>query len=306
MWSGRRYVSLDHSLKQEFHEKLYKLSLSGGMSCPNRDGTISFGGCSFCSGKGSGDFAAPEHLSIDEQIEFAKQLVSKKYTGERYIAYFQSFTNTYAPVERLRELYLPVVRRKDIAVLDIATRPDCLEDEKIALLKELSAYTPIWVELGLQTANENTALRINRGYQNEVYQDAAERLHAAGIKVITHIILGLPDETREDMLYSARYAAECGTDGIKLQLLHILRNTPLAALYAKGAFQAMEEETYISIVCDIIARLPENVVIHRLTGDGDKKQLIAPLWSLDKRHVLNRINQALRERNIIQGMKRSK
>ncbi len=301
MWGGRRYVSLDHSLKMEFGEKLYKLSLSGGMSCPNRDGRISYGGCCFCSGKGSGDFAAPGDVPVSDQIEAAKKLVGAKYRGSRYIAYFQSFTNTYASVEYLRDLYMPVVRRSDIAVLDIATRPDCIEDEKIGLLKELSLLCPVWVELGLQTSNENTAARMNRGYKNDIYRSAVSRLREAGIRVITHMIAGLPGDSRDDILRTAEFAAKCGTDGIKIQLLHVLRGTALADMYQNGEFQVLDEESYISIVCDIIALLPENIVIHRLTGDGDKKLLIAPLWSLDKRHVLNGINRGLKERNIVQG-----
>ena len=302
MWNGRRYVSLDYYLKENFGEKLYKLSLDGGMTCPNRDGTLSYGGCIFCSGEGSGDFAAKQTPSIECQLEFAKSLVSEKYSGGRYIAYFQSYTNTYAPAEKLRKLFTPVISRNEIAVLDIATRPDCLEDDKIHLLSELNRIKPVWVELGLQTSNDKTAVFINRGYKTEVYANAVKKLHDAGIKnVITHMIIGLPHETQKDMISTARYIAKCGSDGIKLQLLHILEGTKLAEMYYNGDFSALSEDEYISIVCDIISVLPENIVIHRLTGDGDKEKLIAPKWSCDKRHVLNKISHELKIRGIIQG-----
>lgn len=303
MWGGRRYKSLDFYLKEKFGEKLYKLALSGGMTCPNRDGRISYGGCIFCSGEGSGDFAAPFGLGMEKQIEYAKSLVGEKYKGSRYIAYFQSYTNTYADTGYLRELYMPVIMRDDIAVLDIATRPDCLEDDKIALIQELASIKPVWVELGLQTSNEKTAVLLNRGYRNEVYASAVQRLHKAGAEVITHIITGLPGESRRDMLGSAELAAECGTDGIKLQLLHILEGTRLAEMYRNGEFEALSEEEYIAVISDIISILPENIVLHRLTGDGDRQKLIAPRWSLDKRSVLNHINHELKVRNIIQGCK---
>ena len=285
MWNGRRYHSLDCYLKETFGKKLYKLSLDGGMTCPNRDGKLSYGGCIFCSGEGSGDFAASCCYGIDEQIQYAKSLIQDKYNGEKFIAYFQSFTNTYADTEYLKELFLPVIMREDIAVLDIATRPDCLENDKIRLIEELAKIKPVWVELGLQTSNENTAEFINRGYRLPVYDDAVKRLKEAGAKVITHMIIGLPNETKNDMIKTARHIAQCGSDGIKLQLLHILEGTKLAQLYRNGEFAALAEYEYISLVCDIIAVLPENMVIHRLTGDGDKAKLIDPKWSGNKRYI---------------------
>lgn len=303
MWSGRRYHSLDHYLKVHFGEKLYKLSLDGGMTCPNRDGKISVGGCIFCSAEGSGDFAAKHTEDISQQLEAAKALVAEKYSGSRYIAYFQSFTNTYADVSYLRELFMPVIRRDDIAVLDIATRPDCLEEEKLELIAELAGIKPVWVELGLQTSSDNTAELINRGYRTEIYSDAVKQLHGCGAQVITHMIIGLPGETREDMLATARYIADCGSDGIKLQLLHILRGTKLYEMYRNGKAAALSEEEYISAVCDIISVLPENMVIHRLTGDGDKRLLEAPLWSCNKRRVLNLISHELKQKGIIQGQR---
>ena len=302
MWNGRRYHSLDCYLKETFGKKLYKLSLDGGMTCPNRDGKLSYGGCIFCSGEGSGDFAASCCYGIEEQIQYAKSLIQDKYNGEKFIAYFQSFTNTYADTEYLKELFLPVIMREDIAVLDIATRPDCLENDKIRLIEELAKIKPVWVELGLQTSNENTAEFINRGYRLPVYDDAVKRLKEAGAKVITHMIIGLPNETKNDMIKTARHIAQCGSDGIKLQLLHILEGTKLAQLYRNGEFAALAEYEYISLVCDIIAVLPENMVIHPLTGDGDKAQLIDPKWSGNKRRVLNLINHELKVRGIVQGI----
>lgn len=303
MWNGRRYHSLDFYLKQEFGEKLYKLSLDGGMTCPNRDGTLSYGGCIFCSGDGSGDFAAKKVSDLSDQINTAKSLIYEKYKGERFIAYFQSYTNTYAPVSYLRNIYMPVINRKDIEVLDIATRPDCLSEDILLLIKELSSIKPVWVELGLQTADDKTAALINRCYKTAVYDKAVDDLHKYGAQVITHMIIGLPHENRETILSTAKHIANCGSDGIKLQLLHILEGTRLAQMYRDGVFNALKEDKYISLLCDIIAILPPQTVIHRLTGDGDKNKLIAPEWSKNKRRVLNHINHELKKRDIIQGCK---
>ena len=301
MWSGRRYHSLDYYLKENFGEKIYKLSLDGGMTCPNRDGKISVGGCIFCSADGSGDFAVRQAESINLQLESAKALVAEKFCGSRYIAFFQSFTNTYADVSYLRELFMPVIMREDIAVLDIATRPDCLEADKLELIRELAGIKPVWVELGLQTSSNITADLINRGYPTEIYAGAVRELHRCGAQVITHMIIGLPGETNVEMLATARHIADCGSDGIKLQLLHILRGTRLYDMYKSGQVRALDEQEYISMICDIIAVLPENVVIHRLTGDGDKRLLEAPLWSCNNRRVLNLISHELKNRGIIQG-----
>lgn len=301
MWNGRRYHSLDYYLKEKFGQKLYKLSLDGGMTCPNRDGTLSYGGCIFCSQEGSGDFAVKSCGDIDRQIEAAKLLISEKYTGKSYIAYFQSYTNTYAPLSYLKKLYYSVIERDDIAVIDIATRPDCLPDEVISLIAELSSYKPVWVELGLQTSDNNTASLINRGYKTEIYGNAVENLHNADATVITHMIIGLPGENIHNMLSTAKHISDCGSDGIKLQLLHILEGTRLAEMYRKCSFSVLSEDEYISILCEIIACMPPDMVIHRLTGDGDKRKLIAPLWSGDKKRILNRINHELKLRNIVQG-----
>lgn len=301
-WGGRRYCSLDYMLKERYSEKLYKLSLNGGMTCPNRDGKISEGGCIFCSAGGSGDFAANFNPDIAKQIEQAKTLVSKKYQGDRFIAYFQAYTNTYAPVEYLRKLFMDTIMRDDIAILSIATRPDCLGDDVIKLLAELNRMKPVWVELGLQTINESTAKLINRGYELSCYDEAVRKLKNIGVEIITHMIIGLPYETKEDILSTAEYIGKTA-NGIKLQLMHILKNTKLLEMYEKGEFKALTEEEYIEIVCEIISILPREMVIHRLTGDGNPDELIAPLWSLRKLQVLNEINHRLKELDIIQGIK---
>lgn len=301
-WGGRRYCSLDYMLKERYSEKLYKLSLNGGMTCPNRDGKISEGGCIFCSAGGSGDFAANFNPDIAKQIEQAKTLVSKKYQGNRFIAYFQAYTNTYAPVEYLRKLFMDTIMRDDIAILSIATRPDCLGDDVIKLLAELNRMKPVWVELGLQTINKSTAKLINRGYELSCYDEAVRKLKNIGVEIITHMIIGLPYETKEDILSTAEYIGKTA-NGIKLQLMHILKNTKLLEMYEKGEFKALTEEEYIEIVCEIISILPREMVIHRLTGDGNPDELIAPLWSLRKLQVLNGINHRLKELDIIQGIK---
>ena len=294
------YRSFSNEIRRRFGEKLYKLSLDGGMSCPNRDGTLGHGGCIFCSG-GSGEFAAAQRPSIEEQLESARARVAfKAGDSGRYIAYFQSYTNTYAPAQRLRELFMPIITRPDIAVLDIATRPDCLGDDILELLSELNRIKPVWVELGLQTIHEHTALYIRRGYELPVYEEVVKQLKARGLTVITHVILYLPGETRAHMLETVRYVG-CRTDGIKLQLLHVLQGTDLAAEYAAGKFRLPEPEEYCRLIADCLRQLPPHVVIHRLTGDGAKKDLIAPLWTGDKKRVLNTLNRILEEEQVVQG-----
>jgi len=292
-------ITLSDYCKTEFGEKLYKLSLDGGMSCPNRDGTIGTRGCIFCSAGGSGDFTPSVTLSLDEQIEDAKRRVADKFKGSRYIAYFQAYTNTYAPVEYLRKLYLPVMQREDIAVLSIATRPDCLGAEVLELLGELNRIKPVWVELGLQTVKRESAQYIRRGYELSVYDEAVKKLNDMGIHIVTHVILGLPKESREDMLSTVRHVLEVKSGGIKLQLLHVLEGTDLAADYRKGEFEVLSLEEYVKIVCDCVRLIGDDCVIHRLTGDGPKKILLAPQWSGDKKRVINAINAALRENNLI-------
>ncbi|MBD5082779.1 MAG: TIGR01212 family radical SAM protein [Clostridiales bacterium] len=290
-----KYYSFNQYLKDTFGCKVYKISINAGFTCPNRDGKIDTRGCIFCSKGGSGDFAEDVKLSITEQIESGKRRVEKKIKSGKYIAYFQAFTNTYAPIDVLKAKFYEAIKHNDIVALSIATRPDCLPDEVIALLKELNSIKPVFVELGLQTIHEKTAEYIRRGYPLEVYDTALKKLKEAGINVVTHIILGLPNETKADMLKSVDYVCKAGTDGIKLQLLHILKGTDLADEYFDGKVNTFTLEKYIDIIKGCVEIIPENIVIHRLTGDGAKKDLIAPLWSADKKNVLNKINKALSE-----------
>lgn len=289
-----KYTTLNSYLKEKFGCKVYKISLDCGFTCPNRDGTLGYGGCIFCSEGGSGDFAESRTLGVTEQIEAGKEKVKNKIKSGKYIAYFQAFTNTYADVNTLEKLYTKAINHPDIVALSVATRPDCLEQEKLELLGRLNKIKPIFVELGLQTVNEKTAKYIRRGYTLDVYDDAVERLHEQGINVVTHIIIGLPYETKEDMLSSVKYVCKV-TDGIKLQLLHILKGTDLAKDYCEHKFEVLTLEEYTDIIAECVKIIPENVVIHRLTGDGAKKDLIAPLWSADKKKVLNTINKRLSE-----------
>lgn len=291
-------ITVNEYCKKRFGEKLYKISLNGGMSCPNRDGKLDVRGCIFCSAGGSGDFAPDRSIPLDEQIEDAKRRVSSKYKGTHYIAYFQAYTNTYAPVEKLRALFMPVIKREDIAVLSIATRPDCLSDEVLDLLRELNDIKPVWVELGLQTIHEKTADYIRRGYSLPVYDKAIRDLEAIGIHTITHLILGLPGETKEDMLQSVRYVSDCGSQGIKLQLLHVLKGTDLASDYEKGLFRTLLFDEYIDLLADCVRLLPKDMIVHRLTGDGPKNLLIAPMWSADKKRVMNAIHQRLKKEGL--------
>lgn len=296
------YYSLNEYLNNQFGEKVYKISLNGGMTCPNRDGTIDTRGCIFCSKGGSGEFSASANLDIYAQIEQAKERIRKKSDCKKFIAYFQPFTNTYAPVEYLEKIFTQAIMHYEVSVLSIATRPDCISDDVIDLLVKLNKIKPIWIELGLQTIHKSSSEYIRRGYPLEVYDKTATKLRNNGISVITHIILGLPNETRQMMLQSVKYAGE-KSDGIKLQLLHILKETDLYDDYIQGNFKELTLGEYVDILCDCIEILPKDVVIHRLTGDGDKKLLVAPIWSADKKRVLNTINKIFKERNITQGSK---
>lgn len=300
LWGGRRYRSFGFMIKEKFGEKLYKIALDGGMSCPNRDGKISYGGCIFCSNGGSGDFASRLCGSVDEQLSRAKELVRNKYSGSGYIAYFQAYTNTYADVAYLEHLFRPIVERDDIKALSIATRPDCLPGDVVDLIAQLNKIKPVWVELGLQTVSEKTAKLINRGYDLACYDDAIKKLRRTGAEIISHMIIGLPNETKNDILKTAEYIGET-SDGIKLQLLHVLQNTRLAEMYFNEEFSVLTMEEYVSIIADIISILPQNITIHRLTGDGKKEELIAPIWSLEKMRVLNAINHELKTRDVWQG-----
>ena len=294
-----RYYSLNQYLREKYGEKVYKLALNGGMTCPNRDGKIDTRGCLFCSAGGSGDFA--EDVACDEAIELAKKRLSAKQTGNKFIAYFQAYTNTYASVDYLRNLYMPIIQREDIVGLSIGTRPDCLSEDILDLLEELNQIKPVWVELGLQTIHPQTAKLIRRGYELPCFEKAVKSLHEREIDVITHLILGLPGESKEDMLASVQYLNTQNIQGVKFQLLHVLKNTDLAQLYQEGNFKTLSMEEYIDILMDAIACLSPDIVIHRLTGDGPKNLLIAPKWSENKKYVLNSINQELRKRDITQG-----
>lgn len=290
-----KYYSLNNYLRNTFGCKVYKLSLDGGFTCPNRDGTIDTRGCIFCSKGGSGDFAESRLLSITEQIEQGKKRVENKIKSGKYIAYFQAFTNTYAPAAILRKKFFEALEHKDIVALSIATRPDCLGDDILALLDELNKIKPVFVELGLQTIHKKSAEYIRRGYPLSVYDDAVKKLNAIGVHIVVHVILGLPNESKDDMLKTVDYICKSGIDGIKLQLLHILKNTDLADEYYRGNVKVLELDEYIDIVKACVEIIPKEIVIHRLTGDGAKKDLIAPLWSADKKNVLNNINKALQE-----------
>ena len=282
-------ILLNDCLRERFGCKVYKIALNAGLTCPNRDGRLGFNGCIFCSAGGSGEFAQNPGKSIHDQIEDGKSKVSSKIKDGKYIAYFQAYTNTYAPVEKLRPMFTGAADHPDIVAVSIATRPDCLPEDVLGLLEEINRIKPVWVELGLQTIHEETAEYIRRGYPLEVYDKAVEDLKSRGIEVITHVILGLPGESVEMMKETVSYVCGHGTDGIKLQLLHVLKGTDLEKEYLAGKFEVLSEDEYIDILMECVKIIPDSIVIHRLTGDGDKKILTAPLWSGDKKHVINRI-----------------
>ncbi|MCI6677306.1 MAG: TIGR01212 family radical SAM protein [Clostridiales bacterium] len=299
-WGEKLYYSFNYYLQQTFGCKVYKVALNAGMSCPNRDGTIGTGGCIFCSAGGSGDFAGDKNCSITEQIE--QGIVgTSKFHANAYIAYFQAYTNTYAPIQRLRSVFTEAIHHPNVVAISIATRPDCLDPEVIQLLAELNKEKPVWVELGLQTIWDDTASYIRRGYELSCFEQACKNLREKGLTVIVHVILGLPGETKEKMLATIDYLNHQDIQGIKLQLLHVLKGTDLAAEYEKGTFSVLEEQEYVSIVVDCIERISPQIVIHRLTGDGPKDLLIAPLWSTKKMQVLNEIHHELKIRNTWQG-----
>ena len=294
-------VTFNESMRARFGCKVYRIALDGGFTCPVRDGTLDDRGCIFCSAGGSGEFAESRTLSITEQIEAGKKRVEKKIRDGKYIAYFQAYTGTYAPPERLRRLFEEAIAHPDIVALSVATRPDCLPESVLDLLAELNRKKPVWVELGLQSIHEETARYIRRGYPLSVYDAAVKELKKRQLEVVTHLILGLPGETAEDMCESVRYVCAGGIDGIKLQLLHILEGTDLAREYRAGRVSVLTEDEYIAILKQCVSQIPDTVVVHRLTGDGDKKLLIAPLWSANKKHVLNRIRREVTEQEGFHG-----
>lgn len=300
-WGEKPYHSLDYMLRERFGEKVYKVTLNGGMSCPNRDGKLGTRGCIFCSAGGSGDFAADSSLSITEQIDRQISILSAKRPIHKYIAYFQAFTNTYAPVEYLEKIFTEALAHPGIAALSIGTRPDCLGEDVTALLSRLNRQKPVWVELGLQTIHEKTATYIRRGYPLSCFEDAVRRLRKEDLEVIVHTILGLPGESTQDILNTMEYLNHQDIQGIKLQLLHVLRGTDLASDYEKGLFCTYERDEYISLVISCLEHLRPDIVIHRITGDGPKDLLIAPLWASRKREVLNLLHHQMKENHNYQG-----
>ncbi len=301
-WGDKRYYSLNYFLREKFGEKVFKISLDAGFSCPNRDGSISNRGCIFCSARGSGDFAGSRAYNITEQFEDIKTMMNKKWREGKYIAYFQAYTNTYAPVEELRRKYEEAISQPGVVALAIATRPDCIDKKVIELLSEFNKKIYTWVELGLQTTKEETARIINRGYELKDFEAALRALRAEDIDVVVHTILGLPYEREEDMLNTVKYIASSDVQGIKLHLLHLMKNTPLVELYERGELKFLEEQQYIDLICSCITLLPKNMVIHRLTGDAPRNLLIGPLWSLKKWEILNAIDKTLEEKDLSQGL----
>ena len=300
-WNDKPYHSLDYMLRERYGEKVYRVALNGGMSCPNRDGTLGKKGCIFCSQGGSGDFAANAALSITEQINTQIKSLSSKRPIHKYIAYFQAYTNTYAPACHLRRIFTEAISDPEVRILSIATRPDCLSPEILTLLAELNAIKPVWVELGLQTIHERTANWMRRGYPLSVFEQAVHSLHAIGVQIITHVILFLPGESEADMLATIHYLNALPIDGIKLQLLHVLKHTDLADFYRQEPFYIPDMNSYFHLLGKCIASLRPDIVIHRLTGDGPKSLLIAPLWTGNKRLVLNQMQRYLKEQNLWQG-----
>ncbi|GAA0117564.1 tRNA modification radical SAM protein MnmL/YtqA [Clostridium senegalense] len=300
-WNGKKYHSLNYFLRNKFGEKIFKISLDAGFSCPNRDGKVSKGGCVFCSERGSGDFAGNRNFSITKQFEDIKEMMSKKWKDGKYIAYFQAYTNTYADVETLRAKYEEAISQQNVVGLAIATRPDCFNKEIFDLIEEYSKKIYTWVELGLQSSKDETAKLINRGYQLETFENTVNELRKRNIDVVAHIIFGLPKETREDMINTIKYISNTSIQGVKLHLLHVMKNTPLEKLYENGMVEFMTQEEYVDLICEAITLLPKDMVVHRLTGDAPRNLLIGPMWSLKKWEVLNAIDNNLKEKDLYQG-----
>lgn len=301
-WGDKKYYSLNYFLRHKFGEKVFKISLDAGFSCPNRDGTLSSGGCIFCSERGSGDFAGCREFSITRQFMDIKEMMNKKWSAGKYIAYFQAYTNTYGSPELLRQKYEEAIAQEGVVALAIATRPDCLNDKVIELLKEINERVYVWVELGLQTIDDGVAKLINRGYRLEVFEESLKTLRKAGIDVVVHTIFGLPGEGRVEMLNTIRYLSNKDIQGIKIHLLHVMKDTPLEQFYTKGYVNLMEKDEYVDTVCQAIKLLREDIVIHRLTGDAPRNLLIGPVWSLKKWEVLNEIDYKMTEHGWYQGL----
>lgn len=297
----KRFYSLNQFLRGKFNEKVFKISLDAGFTCPNRDGKVGKGGCIYCSERGSGDFAGERDYAITSQFEKIKTMMNKKWKNGKLIAYFQAYTNTYDSVDVLREKYEEAIKQEGVVAIAIATRPDCLEGDVLDLLEEIGKKCYLWVELGLQTSNEDTAKIINRGYKLEIFEKAVKALRERNIDVVVHTIFGLPGETKEDMINTIKYVSSKDIQGIKLHLLHLLKNTELENIYSKGNLSFITREEYINLICETISILPPNVVIHRLTGDAPRELLVEPKWSLNKWEILNDIDKTLKDKGIFQG-----
>ena len=302
LWGDKRYKSLNYFLRDKFGEKVFKISLDAGFSCPNRDGSISHGGCIFCSERGSGDFAGSRNFSIEGQLQDIKTMMNKKWKQGKYIAYFQAYTNTYAPLEVLREKYEEAMKQEGVVALAIATRPDCLSEEVLELLEEMSKKIYLWIELGLQTSKDSTARLINRGYNLSVFEEGVKALRKRNIDVVVHTIFGLPEESQEDMLSTVRYISTLPIQGVKFHLLHLMEGTPMVRLYEKGRLEFLSMEEYVILICKSITMLPEDMVVHRLTGDAPRDLLIGPKWSLKKWEILNTIDNTLKDNNWYQSL----
>jgi radical SAM protein (TIGR01212 family) len=301
LFGDKRYLTWNYHLKQQFGEKIFKVPLDGGFDCPNRDGNVAYGGCTFCSERGSGDFAGDRRDDLVTQFHAIKEKLHKKWRSGKYIGYFQAYTNTYAPVEELRDMYEVILEQEGVIGLSIATRPDCLPDDVVAYLAELNKRTYLWVELGLQTAHDQTGELINRAHDFQCYVEGVKKLRKHGIRVCSHIINGLPLETNAMMLQTAKEVAKLDVQGVKIHLLHLLKRTPMVKQYEKGMLDLMDKDTYIKLVCDQLEVLPTSMIVHRLTGDGPADLMIGPMWSLNKWEVLNGIDKEMKERNSWQG-----
>lgn len=302
-WGDKRYNSLNYFLRNKFGEKTFKISLDGGFTCPNRDGKVAKGGCTFCSSSGSGDYAGERILPIGEQFDNIKIMMNNKWKTGKYVAYFQAYTNTYGPIDELRAKYEEAIAKDGVVALAIGTRPDCINEEVLDLLEEMNKKVYVWIELGLQTIHDDTARSFNRGYDLKVFDEAMEGLKSRGIDTVVHCIFGLPGETKEQMLETVDYVARTGAQGVKFHLLHLMKNTRMVKDYEEGRLKFLTQEEYIDLICEGISRVPQDMVVHRLTGDAPRNLLIGPMWSLKKWEVLNAIDKALEDNDIYQGKK---
>ncbi|MFQ9308516.1 MAG: TIGR01212 family radical SAM protein [Paraclostridium sordellii] len=305
-FDNKRYHTWNYYLRSNFGEKVFKVSINAGFSCPNIDGTITYGGCTYCSKEGSGDFAGNPNDNLIKQFEDIKQMMHKKWHSAKYIGYFQAFTNTHAPVNILKEKYETILNLEDVIGLSISTRPDCLPDDVVEYLAKLNKKTNLWVELGLQTIHDKTSKVINRGHDYDTFLEGVEKLKKHNIKTVVHIINGLPGEDYNMMMETAKAVSELGVHGIKIHLLHVLKNTSMEKMLEKEMFTLMEKDEYVNLVCDQLEILPPEMVVHRLTGDGKRDEMVGPMWSLKKWEVLNAIDDTMKKRNSYQGIKYNK